>query len=160
MTTRGRSVLALAAFVLGCLAAGGLGAVLSGEMGGGEWYAALERPPLTPPSWVFGPVWTTLYVLMGVAAWLVWRHYPCRGTLPALTLFFVQLALNVAWSPLFFGLHNPTAALVDLAALWVALVATTVLFFRVSIAAGVLLLPYLVWTTFAAYLNIAIVALN
>lgn len=125
-----------------------------------EWYRNLEKPSFNPPSWVFGPVWTALYILMGVAAWLVWRQYPARSVWIPLTLFFIQLALNAAWSPLFFTFHELALAFAELVVLWLAILATTAAFFRVSTTAGFLMTPYLAWTTFAAVLNYTIWQLN
>jgi translocator protein len=126
----------------------------------GEWYAGLVKPSWNPPSSVFAPVWTTLYVLMGVAAWLVWRQVGFAGAPVALGLFALQLVLNAAWSYLFFGLHQPAVAFVDIVALWLAILATTVAFWRVSGPAGVLLLPYLCWVGFASALNLQLWRLN
>jgi translocator protein len=125
----------------------------------GQWFAELAKPTWNPPSWVFGPVWTTLYILMGVAAWLVWRRGGpiARG---ALTLFVVQLVFNAAWSWLFFGLQSPGLAFLDIILLWLLIIVTTVAFWRVRMAAGVLLLPYLAWVTFATALNFAIWRMN
>jgi tryptophan-rich sensory protein len=123
------------------------------------WYASLHKPALQPPGWVFAPVWTTLYALIGVAAWMVWRRR--RGPwILAIVLLAVHWVLNVAWTALFFGLHRPVWALVELLALWSVAAAMVVIYWRIRRAAGALLLPYLVWLTFAAVLNAAIVALN
>jgi tryptophan-rich sensory protein len=122
-----------------------------------SWYPALVKPAWSPPSWVFGPVWTVLYAMMAVAAWLVWRQAGWGG---ALALFGVQLALNAAWSPLFFGLHRIDLALADIVLLWAAIVATTVAFWKVTPVAGWLLVPYLLWVTFAMALNFALWRLN
>lgn len=118
------------------------------------WYVTLPKPTWTPPGWIFGPVWFVLYTLMAVAGWLVWRQTGWKHW--ALGLFAIQLALNMLWSPLFFGLHRPDLAFADIVALWVAIVATTVAFWRVSPAAGLLFVPYLAWVSFAAVLNFAI----
>lgn len=126
----------------------------------GDWYAELEKPAWTPPRWLFGPAWTALYAMMAVAAWLVWLRGGTSGRGPALALFAVQLALNVAWSGLFFGLRMPGVAFIELVVLWATIVATTVAFFRVRPLAGVLMLPYLAWTSFAGALNLAIWRLN
>jgi len=151
----------MAAAVVVCLSAGWLGSALGGQMGGGEWYEQLRKPALTPPGWVFPVAWTTLYVLMGVAGGLVWWWRGRGGPVAAaLVVFAVQLILNVAWSGIFFGLQRIGWAMVDLAALWVAIVATMVLFFRVRPAAGWLLVPYLAWVTFAGYLNAQLLRLN
>jgi translocator protein len=125
----------------------------------GAWYAALEKPPWNPPSWVFGPVWTVLYILMGVAAWLVWDRY--RGAAKvALGLFVVQVIFNALWSYFFFGAQAPGLAFGWIVLLWVLIVATLVLFWRARTVAGVLLLPYLAWVSFATVLNFALWQLN
>lgn len=126
----------------------------------GEWYTTLVTPSFNPPAWVFGPVWTMLYTLMGIAAYLVWRKIDAPGAKPALTLYGVQLALNALWSILFFGLHSPGGALAEIVLLWFAIIATMVAFARVSRLAAWLLAPYILWVSFAAYLNYAIWMLN
>jgi translocator protein len=129
---------------------------------GGEspWYASLDKPSWTPPSWVFAPVWTTLYAAMGVAAWLVWREGGWRQQRMPLLVFLVQLTLNFAWSPFFFGLQQITWALVDIVALWLLIVLAIPVFGRVERAAAWLLAPYLAWVSFATALNAAIVWMN
>ena len=154
-----RSVLVLTGFLVACFAVAGIGGWFT-SLGMPEWYASLNKPSWNPPSWLFGPVWTILYVAMAVAAWLVWREGGFGGATAALTLFFVQLALNLAWSGVFFALRSPGWALVEIALLWLAIIATTLLFFRHSTWAGALMVPYLLWVTFAAVLNGAIVRLN
>ncbi len=151
-----RSALALLFSLAVCFGAAAMGAVFHP----GAWYAELAKPPLNPPNWVFPPVWTALYGLMAVAAWLVWRARGLRGGLPALALFALQLVLNAAWSWLFFGLHLIGVALLDLGVLWVALLFTLSAFWRVAVLGGVLLLPYLLWVSFAAYLNLGLWYLN
>jgi benzodiazapine receptor len=146
-------------FVAICLAVGGLGAIAVGSSVD-QWYSTLRKPSWTPPSSVFGPVWTTLYVLMAIAAWLVWGKRDAYGAKAALWMFVLQLALNAAWSPLFFGLRNPLTGLLDIVFLCVALVVTTVSFWRISPAAGVLLIPYTLWVCFAAVLNLALWRMN
>ncbi|MFP3868721.1 MAG: TspO/MBR family protein [Desulfobacteraceae bacterium] len=126
----------------------------------GVWYERLNKPALTPPSWVFGPVWMLLYTMMGVAAWLVWQRRHQARVILALSLFFLQLGLNALWSYLFFGIKNPGLALLDLFALWLALLATFITFFRHRQTAGMLLLPYLLWVSFAVYLNLQFWRLN
>lgn len=125
----------------------------------GEWYAALAKPRWTPPSWVFGPVWTLLYVLMGVAAWLVWDRHRNAARV-ALNLFVLQLIVNAAWSWLFFGLRSPALAFAGIVLLWALILATVIAFRRLRPPAAALLLPYLAWVTFAAALNFAIWRLN
>jgi tryptophan-rich sensory protein len=125
-----------------------------------DWYLALAKPPWTPPAWVFGPVWTVLYGMMAAAAWLIWRQRHQRRVAVPIILFAVQLALNSAWSPLFFGLRHPGLALADIVLLWLALAATVWLFLKRRLVAGVLLAPYLLWVSFAAALNLAIWRMN
>jgi tryptophan-rich sensory protein len=126
----------------------------------GEWYASLKKPSWNPPGWVFGPVWTTLYVMMAVAAWLVWKRGGFSSQRPALVLFLAQLALNAAWTPLFFGLHRPGLAFAEILLLWLAIAAALAAFRPVSRAAAWLLTPYLAWVSFAAVLNFALWRLN
>jgi tryptophan-rich sensory protein len=123
----------------------------------GAWYAELAKPAWNPPAWVFGPAWTLLYTLMAVAAWLVWRR---DGWRRPLLLYCVQLALNAAWSPIFFGARQPGWALVVIVALWAAILLTLLSFRRVSKPAGWLFAPYLAWVTFATALNFALWRLN
>ncbi len=126
----------------------------------GEWYAQLVQPALTPPGWLFAPVWTVLYALMGVAAWLVWQRAGLTAAAWPLTLFVLQLILNGLWSYLFFGLQRPGLAFLDILALWLTVLATLLAFWRYHRPAGQLLLPYLLWLSFAAYLNLAFWRLN
>ena len=125
-----------------------------------EWYAALRKPSWTPPGWVFPIAWTALYAMMGVAAWLVWRRAGFAGAGPALGLYLAQLAVNAAWSYLFFGLHRPDLALLDIAVLWALIAATAVAFRRHSRLAAWLLVPYLLWVTYASTLNAGIWLMN
>ena len=148
-----RSAAALAGFIVLVGIAASFGAVFQP----GEWYAALRRPPLTPPNWIFGPVWTLLYVGIAVAAWLVWRAGADRR---ALALWSAQLLLNALWSWLFFGLHQPALALLDILCLIGLVVATLLAFLRHSRSAGLLLAPYTAWLAFAAYLNAGFWLLN
>jgi tryptophan-rich sensory protein len=126
----------------------------------GGWYAQLQKPTWNPPAWIFGPVWTVLYIMMAIAAWMVWRVGGWKGQRRALGLFLGQWLLNALWTPLFFGLHRPLLAFVEIIALWVVLLATILAFRRVRLAAAVLLLPYLAWVSFAAVLNFKIWWLN
>jgi translocator protein len=154
-----KSILALLGFLAAVFVVGAIGNVFT-SAGMPDWYMSLEKPAFNPPSWVFGPVWTALYIAMAVAAWLVWRDAGFDGARAALTLFFVQLALNLAWSGIFFALREPGWAFVEIAALWAAILATMILFFRHSTWAGALLVPYLAWVSFAAVLNFEIWRLN
>jgi translocator protein len=126
----------------------------------GEWYASLAKPAWNPPSAVFAPVWTLLYAMMGIAAWLVWRQAGFREAALPLSLFLIQLVLNALWSYLFFGLHRPDLALLDIVTLWVAILVVLILFWRVAVPAGILLLPYLCWVGFASFLNFTLWRLN
>ena len=139
-----------------CFIAPALGSVA----GPGDWYAQLQKPPWNPPGWVFGPVWTVLYASMAVAVWMIWRRGGFRVQRLPLVLFLTQLALNALWTPLFFGLHRPDLALVDILLLWLAIVATLVAFARVHRGAAALLAPYLAWVSFATFLNFTIWRLN
>jgi benzodiazapine receptor len=126
-----------------------------------DWYANLNKPSFNPPDWLFGPVWTALYVLMAVSAAIVWHKGLDKAAVRiALALFLVQLILNGLWTPLFFGLKMPLAAFVEILLLWAAIGLTILAFARVSLAAAVLLLPYILWTSFAAVLNFSIWLLN
>ena len=130
------------------------------SMQAGPFYAQLVRPDWAPPPDVFGPVWTVLYALMGIAAWLVWRVGGFRAARTALTLFLVQLVVNALWSWLFFGWQLGSAAFADIVLLWVLIIATLVAFWRVRPLAGVLLIPYLLWVSFASALNYSVWQLN
>jgi tryptophan-rich sensory protein len=125
------------------------------------WYPTLAKPSFNPPAWVFGPTWTVLYILMGVALFLVWRQgLDTPGVKLAVTLFAVQLALNALWSILFFGMQSPAWAFAEILLLWLAIVATLWAFWRLMPVAGWLLVPYLAWVSFAAVLNGSIWILN
>jgi translocator protein len=125
-----------------------------------QWYAGLDKPWFTPPAWLFGPVWTILYILMAVAAWRVWLAPADAARRSALRWFFAQLALNALWSPAFFGLQAPLLGLLVIVALLAALTVTILRFFAVDRPAGWLLVPYLAWVGYATLLNAAIVVLN
>jgi len=125
------------------------------------WYASLAKPSFTPPNWVFSPVWISLFVLMGISLFLLWEktlHFP--GVKTAIFWFAVQLGLNMLWSILFFGLKSPFLALIEIIVLWIAIFLTILKSLRVSKLAGVLLIPYLIWVSFAAGLNYSIWTLN
>ena len=124
------------------------------------WYAGLEKPSFNPPNWIFGPVWSVLFFLMALAAWLVWRRFGFAGAKAALSVFLVQLAANVGWSVLFFGLHSPPMAFFWICLLRVLITTTIVLFWMKSRLAGGLLVPYLMWVSFASVLNFWIWRLN
>jgi translocator protein len=152
-TERRRGFAALLPFLVAVALVAGLGSLAQP----GAWYVALEKPPGTPPPVVFPIVWTTLYALMAIAAWRVWR---VSGFDVALKLWALQLGLNAAWSPVFFIAHRPWLAFVVIVALWLAIAATTTAFFRRDALAGRLMLPYLAWVSYAAYLNAGIAILD
>jgi tryptophan-rich sensory protein len=151
--------LGLAAAVAVCFAAAAVGSLYTTPAIPG-WYASLQKPAWNPPNWVFGPVWTLLYLMMSVAVWLVWRERGFAGATLPLALFFLQLILNALWSVIFFGWRNPALALVEIFFLWAAIFATMLAFWRVSHTAGWLMWPYLLWVTFAGFLNLNIWKLN
>ena len=125
------------------------------------WYAALDKPFVSPPGWVFGPVWTALYLSMAVASWMVWRRESVDPLVkPALLVFFTQLIFNVLWSGLFFGLRRPGLAFLEIILLWFLILATILVFYRINRWTAWILLPYLAWVSFAAFLNGAIWWLN
>ena len=154
-----RRLLGLALWIGLCFGAAALGSWLGGD-GLQSFYPSLRKPTWTPPGWLFGPVWTLLYILMGVAAWRIWSQFGWRGARVPLTLFLVQLVLNALWTPAFFGLRRPDLGLVVILLLWAVLAATTIAFGRSDRRAGLLLLPYLAWVSFAAVLNFELWRLN
>ena len=124
------------------------------------WYADLQKPSFAPPNWVFAPVWVSLYILMGVALYLIWRRAVEVRVRPAVAAFIVQLALNALWSPAFFGLQSPLAGLIVIVPLWLAILATFLAFLNVSKGAALLLVPYMLWVGFAVVLNFDFLVLN
>ena len=126
----------------------------------GDWYAGLNKPSWTPPPWVFAPVWSVLYLSMAIAAWLVWVRRGLPGTKLALRLFVAQLALNALWSWIFFGLQQPGWAAIEIAILWVAIAMTVAAFAKVRVLAAILLVPYLLWVSYAVSLNLGIWRMN
>ena len=154
-----RSILLAILWIAASLLAGVIGTMLGGPMPD-PWYDDLAKPAFNPPGWIFGPVWTTLYILMGIAAWRVSLAPPSPLRRSALIVFVAQLALNAAWSGIFFGLHEIGWALAELAVLWVFILATIVLFVRLSKLSAALLLPYLGWVTFAGVLNFTLWQMN
>lgn len=126
----------------------------------GDWYKSLNKPSWTPPNWVFPVMWTTLYVLMGIASWLVWSQGGFEEQTLPLSFYIAQLALNFLWTPLFFGLHQIGLALVEIVLMWLAIAATIFTFWGVSKTAAILLLPYICWVSVATALNYSIYANN
>jgi benzodiazapine receptor len=155
-----KDILKVIASIFVCQLAGMIGAVAT-SASIQTWYVTLNKPFFTPPNWLFAPVWLTLYTLMGISLFLVWRlGVHDRHVKMALALFGVQLLLNAFWSIAFFGLRSPLAGLLVILMLWIAIAATIVKFLPLSKPAGLLLLPYILWVSIAAALNVAIVLLN
>lgn len=157
--SRMHSAVVLLAFVLLTVAAGaGVGMLFQPD----AWFESLAKPTWNPPAWLFGPVWTTLYVMIGLSAWLVWRE-PGVGPSErrvAWATFALQAVLNLAWTPLFFGLRQPGLAFLDISLLWVVLILLTLRFGRIKSLAGYLLIPYVLWVSFALVLNGTIWLMN
>jgi tryptophan-rich sensory protein len=147
-----RSAFALFCWIALCFGAAASGAIWSPD----AWYAQLRKPAWNPPTWVFGPVWTALYAMMGVSAWRVWRRAGFAGAGDALGIFLLQLALNALWTPVFFGWHRPGWAFAVIVAMWIAILATLISFRRHDRLAAALLVPYLAWVSFASALNFAL----
>jgi len=159
LNQRHRDIAGLLAFLVICLgisAAGGAATASSV----GTWYQTLQKPFFNPPNWLFAPVWTALYIMMAIAGWRVWRAHGLRGARAAMALFAVQLALNLAWSFLFFGYRMIGAALIEIILLLMAILVTTVLFWKRDRLAGMLFVPYAGWVAFATILNFALWRLN
>lgn len=149
-----KQVLGLMGWLSICFAAAALGAVASAQAGG--FYQTLIRPLWAPPGWLFGPVWTVLYILMAISAWLVWREGGFRKTGAVLALFVFQLAVNAFWTWLFFVWHLGAMAFAEIVFLWLLIMATAFLFWRRNRAAGALLIPYFAWVSFASVLTWAV----
>lgn len=156
--SRQKQILGFVAWLATSFVAAAIGGAAS--IRAAPFYAQLVRPEWAPPQSLFGPVWTVLYALMGIAAWLVWREGGFRSARTALVLFLVQLAVNALWSWLFFAWHLGGAAFADIIVLWLLIVATLVAFWRIRPLAGALLVPYLLWVSFAAALNYSVWQLN
>ncbi|MGM0371956.1 MAG: TspO/MBR family protein [Halobacteriota archaeon] len=158
---RNRPGLALGLSILAVELVGASGAIFTAQ-GLGEWYSSLVRPAIAPPNWVFGPVWTALFALMGVAVWLVWRQAPTDpdGAKLAIGVFVVHFIFNLGWSAVFFGQQALGAGLLVILALWVLIVTTIMVFDRVDRRAALLLVPYLLWVSFATFLNYQFWVLN
>lgn len=153
-----RHIVSLMAWIAVSATAGVVGGIAS--INAATFYSRLERPSWAPPPWLFGPVWTLLYLLMGIAAWLVWRRRDTRSVGTSLALFLAQLVANALWSWLFFAWHRGAWAFADIIALLVLVVATTAAFARVRPAAGVCMIPYLAWVAFAGVLNLWVWSAN
>ena len=158
MPTRTKQIVGLVVWLIVCFVAAAIGGAASIQAG--PFYAQLVRPAWAPPSWIFGPVWTVLYALMGIAAWLVWRVSDSRAVRSAIALFLLQLTLNALWSWLFFRWHQGALAFADILLLGVSIVGTIIAFWKIRRLAGALLIPYLLWVIFASALNYSVWQLN
>lgn len=146
--------------IAACFLAASIGALATTGSVDSEWFVELNKPTWNPPNWLFGPVWSLLYLMMAVAAWLVWKQSGLGKAKPALCWFGFHLVLNVLWSVLFFGLQQPGWAFLEIVALWLSIVVSIVLFYPHSKLAAGLLVPYFLWVTFASFLNFTIWSLN
>jgi tryptophan-rich sensory protein len=147
---------ALAGFIVVCF----LSTVATARFRPDDWYERLVQPSWRPPNWLFAPVWTFLYLTIAVSGWLVWRERGFADAIWPFAIYAIQLVLNGIWTPIFFGMKRPDLAFVDIVLVWLSIVATIVVFYPISGVAGLLLLPYLAWVTFATALNFAIWRLN
>ncbi len=155
-----KKILRLGISIVLCQSAGLIGSLFT-RQSVATWYTEIRKPVCTPPSWVFAPAWTILFVLMGISFWLMWeKGLEGKKVKKALILFFVQLGLNIAWSWLFFALRSPLYGLIEITFLWGAILATMISFYKISKKAACLLLPYLLWTGYALSLNLSIFLLN
>ena len=154
-----RTIFMLAGFMAVCLTVSAIGGAITSTSVGG-WYQTLQKPTFNPPDWIFAPVWTTLYVFMAFAAWRVWRYPASPKRQSALTVFALQLALNLLWTTLFFGFQRIDLATIEIAVLLLCIIANTVLFWRIDIFAGALFVPYVIWVGYAAVLNGSLLLLN
>ncbi|HEY3373614.1 MAG TPA: TspO/MBR family protein [Candidatus Aquicultor sp.] len=159
-----KTIVKLTASIFIAQAAGAIGGLVTAPAIT-TWYPTQRKPPFNPPNWIFGPVWTILYTLMGVALYLVWRRGDEAPEMKpqinrAITIFGIQLGLNTLWSFLFFGLKSPRYALAEIGFLWASILAAIIMFFPISAVAAILLIPYILWVSFASVLNYYIWQLN
>ncbi len=156
---KSKDIFKLVISIVFCQLAGFLGSLFT-PLAIPNWYETLKKPFFTPPNWIFSPVWISLFMLMGISLFMVWRRQDHPRFKAALIFFFVQLILNVLWSAAFFGLRSPLLGLVDIVLLWVAILLTIQNCFRITRVAGLLLLPYIIWVSFAMVLNFSLWILN
>lgn len=152
-------IIGLIGFLLLCLLVGGIGGAITATSVD-SWYQTLQKPAFNPPDWLFAPVWTSLYVMMAVAAWRVWRRVGFSAGWKALTVFFLQLGLNLLWSYLFFGMSRIDLALIEIIILLTVILINGLLFWRIDRLAGLLFVPYVLWVIFASFLNFSLLMLN
>ena len=149
-----KNLIKLLISIIICQLAGGIGSIFTSSSVK-TWYLTISKPSFNPPNWVFAPAWTTLFLLMGISLFLVWRKGK-RG----LPIFFIQLFFNILWSVMFFGLKSPLLGLIVIIILWILILLTIIKFFKISKPAGWLLIPYILWVSFATILNFSIFILN
>lgn len=155
-----RRIVKLIASIIICQLAGAVGLIFT-TPAISTWYAGLEKPWFNPPNWLFAPVWITLYLLMGIALFLVWdKGLGKKNVKASINMFAIQLVLNALWSLIFFGLRLPLYALIEIILLWMAILATIIMFYRIDRRAGIILLPYIIWVSIAMLLNLYIWILN
>ncbi|MBU0898393.1 MAG: tryptophan-rich sensory protein [Nanoarchaeota archaeon] len=145
--------------LIACQLAGFVGAIFT-TSNIATWYATINKPTFTPPNWLFAPAWTTLFILMGIALYLIWEKGSWKKNIKPIAVFKVQLILNIVWSVLFFGIQNPFAAFIEIIFLWITILATIILFYKIDKRAAYLMIPYIAWVTFAALLNYSVWILN
>lgn len=155
------NLLKLIISVFVCLMAGAIGSIFT-SVSVNTWYKILNKPVFNPPDWLFAPVWTFLYIVMGTSLFLVWisENVPPKTRYMALTFFALQLLFNILWSAFFFGMRSPLLSFIDIILLWISIIITLVFFKKISVLATGLLIPYLLWVTFAGFLNYAILIMN
>ena len=154
-----KSILPLLVFILITLFAGFIGSLFT-TPSIASWYAFINKPSFSPPNWLFAPVWSLLYILMGIAAFLIWQKRDNLKTKPALMFYGIQLILNTFWSIIFFGMHNPGLAFLEIIILWTFILITLIKFYKINKTSGILFIPYLIWVSFASILNFAVWMLN
>ena len=155
-----KSLATLLAWIIICLAVGFIGSIFT-IPSIPTWFAGLNKPPFSPPNWIFSPVWTTLFILMGISAWLIWeKGISNKEVRSAIMIFAAQLVLNMLWSILFFGLKSPLSAFLEIIVLWLFILATILSFYKISKPAAWLLIPYILWVSFASVLNLSIWLIN
>ena len=156
---KNKKIFTYAVFIIICQLAGIIGSLFTTPAIRG-WYTGIVKPSFNPPNWIFAPVWTTLFILMGIAVSMIWLSEKNDIRKKALVVFFVQLVLNTLWSIIFFGMENPMLAFIEIIVLWFAILYTIILFWKINKPAAILLIPYILWVSFASVLNLTIALLN
>ncbi len=156
---KNRNIVIFVGFIFLCQLAGVIGSIFTTPAISG-WYAGIQKPAFSPPNWIFAPVWITLFVLMGISISLIWLSEKNKVRKKAISVFFIQLFLNTLWSIIFFGLKNPFLAFIEISVLWFAILYTIILFKKIKKPAAIILIPYILWVSFATVLNLVIVTLN